>query len=368
MKLAYLVNIRYPSERANAIQITAMCNAFAANGAEVTLFANRRTKENKVETEQHFGMPLHFALKRFPQGLFIPGIQVTYLFSELFFAIYFWLSGAVEKHDIIYSRQEWVLFFLSFVIRKEKLVWESHEAKLSLPARRLLRKQIKVVVISEGVYNAYEHNGVSRTQMLVAHDGIDEDMLKPTEDKVQARARLGLPQDKRIAMYIGGFDAWKGIETFFAAAPLTSDVLFVAIGGDKEQIESFSKMYPSVIFLGQKPYSELKNSQRAADVLVVPNTAKNQLSAAYTSPLKLFAHMTSGIPLVVSDVPSLTTVTGKEKVTVFVPDDAADLAEKISSILHNYTVAIERAIELRKLSVRYTWTNRAKSILGYALN
>jgi len=364
MKLAYLVNIRYPSERANAIQITAMCNAFAANGAEVTLFANRRTKENKGETEQYFGMPLHFALERLPQGLFIPGIQVTYLVSELFFAMYFWLSGAAVKYDIIYSRQEWVLYFLSFVIRKEKLVWESHEAKLNLPARRLLRKQIRTVVISEGIYNAYEHHGVPPTQMLVAHDGIDEDMLKPTEDKAQARARLGLPQDKRIAMYIGGFDAWKGMETFFAAAPLTSDVLFVAIGGDKEQIERFSKMYPSVTFLGPRPYSELKNNQQAADVLVIPSTAKNLLAAKFTSPLKLFAHLASGIPLVVSDVPSLTTVTGKEKVTIFAPDDAADLAEKIRETLVNYHVRTY-ADELRKEAIKYTWTERADNILNF---
>ncbi|MEY2665227.1 MAG: hypothetical protein RLZZ480_332 [Candidatus Parcubacteria bacterium] len=364
MKLAYLVNIRYPSERANAIQITAMCNAFAANGVEVTLFTNRRTRESKSEAEQYFGIPLHFTLKRLPQGLFIPGVQATYLFSELFFATFFWLSGAAKRFDVVYSRQEWVLYFLSFVVNRDKLVWESHEAKLNLPARRLLRRRIKTVVISEGIREAYEHFGVLQTQMLVAHDGIDEDMLQPSEDKAQVRARLGLPQDKKIAMYIGGFDAWKGVETFFQASRLCTDVTFAAIGGSMEQLKNLSHEYPSVQFLGPRPYSELKNNQQAADVLVVPNTAKNQLSAAYTSPLKLFAHLASGVPLVISDVPSLTIVTGREKVTVFVPDDAADLAEKITQTLEN-PYARTYAEELRSDAVKYTWTKRVSEILNF---
>ena len=38
MKLAFIANARIPSERANAVQTGQMCAAFAAAGAEVTLY------------------------------------------------------------------------------------------------------------------------------------------------------------------------------------------------------------------------------------------------------------------------------------------------------------------------------------------
>ena len=45
MKILYLANIRFPSDRAHATQIFNMCNGFASNGADTTLVvADRKNK------------------------------------------------------------------------------------------------------------------------------------------------------------------------------------------------------------------------------------------------------------------------------------------------------------------------------------
>ena len=364
MKLAYLANVRYPSERAHAAQITHMCQAFAENGIETDLFVNRRSKATKSEIDTHFDLNSKFKVVQISHSWFYPRIKASFYVSELLFVLSFVSTKKYKSYEIVYTRSEWIVWSLSFFVPHKKLIWESHEAKFNFAARSVLRKKIKTVVISEGIFETYEKSGVSKEQMIVAHDGIDESFFEPMISQLDARNRLGLDPSAKIAIYIGGFDVWKGVETFFGAQKSCSEVTFVAIGGSSEQVSKYQKQYPAVNFLGQKPYSELRFNQQAADVLVIPNTATNSLSEKYTSPLKLFAHMASGIPIVASNISSIKTVTA-DLVTLFEPDDSVALAAAIKAVLQNYEEKKLQAQALKKVSLRYTWHERVKNIYKF---
>ena len=365
MKLAYLANIRYPSERAHAVQISHMCRAFEEQSHQVTLLVNKRSKVSLEEVAKMFDVPVTFEVIRLSHGIFFPSVKLAYYFSETIFALSFLLYKDRKDFDFIYSRHEWIVWALSYFISPSKLVWESHEAKLNFPARTLLKKGIKAVVISEGIQEEYLKARISKSQLFVAHDGIDESFFGTLQGKEEVRQKLGLPHDRKIAMYIGGFDDWKGVETFFGAAVLAPEVLFVAIGGSADQVVTFSQKYPQVTFLGHLPYADLKNNQQAADVLVIPNTAKIELSSRFTSPLKLFAHMAAGVPIVASDVPSIVSVTGREAVSLVPADDSIALAKGIVAIFEDYASKKQAAQALKEVSVRYTWTQRAKDIINF---
>ena len=358
MKIAYLANIRFPSERAHAIQITQMCDAFFRLGIDTTLFVNKRTTDKNAEA-------CTFKVKRLSHGFFLPSIKIAFYSSELFFAGAFLFRENKKDFDIVYSRHEWIIWLLGHFISPSKLVWESHEAKLNFPARRLLKWGIKTVAISEGIFEDYAKFGIPKGQMVVAHDGIDESFFKGVEAKSEARDRLSLSLQENIVMYIGGFDTWKGVETFFAAADLYRGARFVAIGGSAEQVVVFFKKYPKVLFLGQLPYSDLKDNQQAADVLIIPNSGKTELSSRHTSPLKLFAHMASGVPIVASDLPSLATVTGDKLVALVPADNPEALAKGVLNVFAHYDAKKQLAQELKTVSMRYTWTERAKNIVNF---
>ena len=366
MKIAYLANVRFPSERAHAAQIAHMSQAFVQSGSLVDLVVNKRIILDKKAINDYFKIDSVFNVIRIPGGFFSPNIRASFYFSELFFTLSFLLLCKSKRYDVLYARSEWIVWVLSIFVSAEKLVWESHEAKLNFPARRVLHKGIKTVVISEGIFEDYIAYGVPKEQLCVAYDGIDESFFGVIESKFLARERLGLPQDKNIAIYIGGFDEWKGMQTFFAAAVHVKNVLFVAIGGDTNSVKKYSELYPEVLFLGSRPYSELKDNQQAADILVVPNTATVALSYSYTSPLKLFAHLSSGVPIVASDIPSLVSVTGRGLATLVPADNPVALAGGISEVIHDYSNKLKLAQELKKSSFRYTWTQRAKNILYFA--
>lgn len=363
MNIVYLANIRFPSERAHTIQISHMCDAFVAQGVETILYVNKRQPDENSFSVQE----IHYKVTRLSHGFFFPRIKAAYYLSELFFSCSFLRLGDTNATHI-FSRHEWVIWFLSIFISTKKLVWESHEAKYNFPARRLLKKNIKTIVISEGIFDAYTSLGVPASHMLVAHDAIDQTFFQPVETKEVARARLGLLPEEKVIMYIGGFDAWKGTETFFASAKFVHNVRFVVIGGTKKEVQLFSIKYPDVTFLGQHPYHELKDNQQAADVLVVPNSGQNDLSLKYTSPLKLFAHLASGVPLVISDIPSLVTVAGRDLVTTVVPDSPQALAEGIENVFADYDGKKRSAQALKEQAIRYTWDKRAEAIITFISN
>ncbi len=365
MKIAYLANIRFPSERAHAVQITHMCNAFCENGAEVDLFVSKRQFEGSVEST--FEINPEFEVIRILPNNIYPKFKFTFYIGELLFALGFLFGTKKIEYEIIYSRSEWVLYFLSFAVTSKKIIWESHEAKFNIAAKRLLNKKVRTVAISKGIKDFYLKKNIPSEQVLIADDGIDESFFGDISSKNESRNKLGLDLNSFVVMYVGGFDEWKGIETFFAAAKLIPEVNFVAIGGSKNQIKSLSEKFPKVTFLGSLPYNELRDNQQAADILVIPNTGKNELSNSYTSPLKLFAHMTSGVPILASNIPSLNNVLSTVQATFFRADSFEDLSAGINEIKNNHQLKLAHAKELKLVSRKYTWNNRAKLILGFRL-
>ena len=368
MKLAYLANVRFPSERAHSVQIAHMCQAFAEKRCTVDLYVNKREHKILDSVINTYGFKSKFEVTRlFPSYIF-PNLKFTFYISEFIFTLHFLLNRN-KKYDVIYSRSEWIIFFLSFFCSSRRLVWESHEAKLNVVARYILfQRKIKCVVISEGIKDEYLQIKVEPDQLCVAHDAVDSSFFSPSlPNKQSVRTRLGLQNGIKNVMYIGGLDTWKGVGVFCEASTKLENINFVIIGGTLSQLEVYKNKYPNIQFLGQLPYKDLPANQQAADILIIPNTATNLLSSKYTSPLKLFAHATSGIPLVISNVRSLTVVVN-ELVSTFRPDDPDDLVSVIDSVFENYDYCKLQALQLQRLATDFTWDARAKKILNFIEN
>ena len=366
LRIAYIANVRFPSERAHAAQIAHMCQAFAnIDLVDMDLIVNKRTQVTKSETEVWFGQAIEFAIHRIAPRWFFSKPRIFFYLSEVVFSMNVFLLSRKKHYDVIYGRNEWVVYILSLLLPHKQLVWESHEAKLNFPARNILQKGIKTVVISDGIYEEYIAYGIKDDQLHIAYDAIDDLFFEPVESQGAAQKRLQIDSQKKIVMYIGGFASWKGIHVFAQAARYANDCQFVAIGGTQKEIADMTRLYREVAFLPQTEYRDLRHVQQAADILVVPNTNESDISSRYTSPLKLFAHMASGIPLVISDVPSLTSVTGRESVTLFVPNDSKSLAQAVDHILQTYGASRQQAIDVRQTAMQYTWNHRARGIINF---
>ncbi|MEQ1561652.1 MAG: glycosyltransferase [Nitrospira sp.] len=366
MKIVYIASIRLPTEKAHGVQIMKTCEAFSENGIKIKLFVpNFIFDKKRQDAFEYYGVKKAFEIKKFfsvrlirlgPIGFFL---ETFIFFLSVIFSSDFWLA------DYVFSRDEMLVVFSG--ILGKKTIWETHTGSYNFFARVSLKTSTFVVSISKGLKDFYISKDVNPSKIIVAHDGVDLDDFQVSLSKEEARKSLGLPLDKKIVLYAGRLDGWKGSETFFEASKSFDDsTVAVVVGGEKNQIEMFNKKYPKIIFIGYRPYKELPLFQKTADVLVVPNTGKDNVSRLYTSPLKVFSAMASGVPIVASDLPSIREVLADGGNSVLVlPDSPEALFEGIMGILGDETKAGIIAKQALSDVSGYSWKERVRVVISY---
>lgn len=344
--IVYLANIRLPTEKAHGIQIMKTCEALARAGAKVTLVVTNR-KTIKADPFDYYKVERNFKIKYAycPEFIFL-GKFGFFLMNVIFSqscAYHVWK----ESPDIVYSRD--YLLLLDQMLWSQKKVWEVHDGIWGLAVQMMNISGI--VAISNGLKQFYEQRAYKK--IVVAHDAVDI-----SEFTVDQKADLGFESDKKIVMYIGHMYGWKGVDTFLEASTSVPNAQFVVIGGVRED-------YPNVKFLGYKPYNELPKNQKAADILVIPNSGKTDISRLYTSPLKVFSYMTSGVPIVASDLPSLREILNESNAFFADPDDPESFAKTIHYVLQHPDEARKKAEQAYVDVQKYTWDARARTILDF---
>ncbi len=371
MKICYVANNRFPSERAHMTQMVHMCNAFVNGGHEVVYLATDRKTHITESPEAFFGTPLLFTVDKVSvpdvsgRSPNIPHALHPILFFIQRFVYAYRASRYIRSRnfDCVYGRDEWILWLLKRWI-KVQIVWESHEARFSYAARKLIQ-EIPIIVITEGIRDFYVERGVDPARIFVAYDAVDERFFEPLCATAFAREKLGITTKKPVALYIGGLESWKGAETFCEAGK-NQDVFDVyIIGGKDSEINVMKAKFPHVHFLGSRPYRELPTHQQIADVLVLPNTGTVPLSTLYTSPLKLFTYMTSKKPIVASRIQSITNVLRDDEAYFFIADDAEDLRKVIASAIANREESHKKSERAYTKSLYSTWRVRAQNIATF---
>lgn len=354
MKLLYATSIHFPSRLANRIQTLAMARAFAAALSERFVFG---IGENADST------PL--------PGVVIESGRVDNL-SRAFRFLQYATRNSVSH---IYCREEKLLFFLvllaPMLAPRVSFCYELHHLThvAAWWHRFLLSRVGQVVSITAAMRDELVAKYGYRGMTLVAHDAVDAALFTIPLSKEEARRELGLPIDKRIALYAGSLELWKGGGTFYESAKhLDDSYLLLIIGGKPNWVEEFEGWYPRtprVRMLGQKEYdTELPRYLRASDVAVLPNTAKEHISRISTSPLKLFAYMAAGTPIVASDLPSLREILSDRNAVMVAPDDPIALAEGIRRAATE-AASIERAAVAREDVRAHSWEARANAVLRF---
>ena len=75
-----------------------------------------------------------------------------------------------------------------------------------------------VIAVSEPLQEKLIDLGIPREKIPVIPNGIDCDIFRPLDAKEQCRARLSLPIDKQLVVYVGNLEQIKGIDILIEAA------------------------------------------------------------------------------------------------------------------------------------------------------
>lgn len=360
MKILYLANIRLPTEKAHGLQIMKTCAALGS--AEIELVVPSRNNHLSDDPFTYYGIKQHFKITVLQVPDLIRYGRLGFVISALWFSEKSRWLPTFWSSDYIYSRDALVL--AQYALLGRKLVFEAH-TKPSLLSRMVARRAHRVIVISHGLKDAYVNAGVSKDNIVVAPDAVDENLFSGIPNRSDARDTVGLPRDKAIVLYAGHLYRRKGADILAAVAAQIPDALFVFVGGTTDDVSEFKKKWQgaeNVRVVGHIVHEKIPFYLRAADVLILPNSGRDEDSARFTSPMKLFEYMASGTPIVSSDLPSIREVLDDQSCFFVSPDNSDALAQGIKKVFLHTKDAIAKAERALSLVQGYTWSVRAKQI------
>ena len=373
MKIIYIANLRLPTEKAHGIQVMKMCEAFAQQGNELELIIPRRINSIKDDPFDYYGVARVFRIRKIPcLDLIFLDKYIGHLglwVESLTFFFFVFLHIFSKRADIFYTRDK---FLLSLALIKNNIIFESHTfPKNYFLYSPFIGKLRGVVVITHKLKDILVGRGISSHKVLVSPDSVDLAKFDIKETKEQCREKLNLPSGSKIILYTGHLYRWKGAQVLAEASsylPKDEDVYFV--GGTAEDIKKFSARGGSALggkinIIGHRPYAEIPYWLKAADVLVLPNSGKEDISQYWTSPLKMFEYMASGRPIVSSSLPSIKEILNEENAVLVEPDNPVALASAIERVLQSSDLSERISAQALKDVQNYSWDKRAKNILWF---
>lgn len=370
MRLFLIYHGRYPSEKAASLFAGKSAGAFADIGVEVTLLVPKRWDRSRRDAYEVFGLPRNFKTVYLssigPYGLPVIGRFAHRMsYSTFSLSVIIYLFFKARHIDYVYSNESLPLLVTSLFFRNT--AYEVHDfPERSIHFYRALLHRVRYVVATNRwkADELYKKFSVPHEKIVVEPNAVDLAPYARAPHREEARRQLNLSEGK-IVVYTGHLYSWKGVDILAVAARSLPEVNIYLVGGTEYHVREYRKKYgatSNLHIIGHRPHGEMPLWQRAADVLVLPNTAKEEISARYTSPMKLFEYMASGTPIVASDLISIREIVGGGLARLVKPDEPEDLVRGIRDALHN---GGDVAIRARAWVEDHTWKKRARRILDF---
>ena len=375
-RIIYVSNAYLSSMRANAVHIMRMCDAFAENGVDVTLYCDEKGDLEKV-------YDIYGVKHRFP----IVSPRSRMLFDKINKNIkslfYSWKNANAikqrEKNAFVYGRSLFILFFLHNKIPFSYEVHATPTSKiLGWMERCVLRysKLVKLVAISNPLKDYYEKTFPNelKGKVVVLHDGADA-VNQNSERKASLDNAPSRYPDVNIG-YIGSLYPGKCMEVLLPIAKAMPDVMLHIVGGDKEWVKHWQEEteklnVKNLVFYGKISPAKVSGYYEALDICLMPYSSKIYVNknkkleiGQWISPLKLFEAMAHGKAILVTDLPSIREVMEDgEDALLLSATDTKSWVDAIERLAKSEELRLKLSTHARKkLEEEYSWSIRAKRI------
>lgn len=367
MRLLFIAGARMPSEKAHGIQIAKMCEAFLDEGLDLTLIVPvRRTTKKSVQ--EFYGLHRPIPIVYLPVLDWYDRGRIGYFLSALSFmcsyTLYLLRHGR-KPGTVVYTVDLDHVTYAPIALLGIPFFVEMHGGKPSTWIHYALFARARGIIPTNPITKEQiqKEFGVMDDRFIVEPNGVDFSAFA-VEQKDAARDELGLASGMKLALYVGRFFDWKGLEILSQAVKLLPpDITLAVIGDSADKFIAVTKEQPGrIVFYGEKPYTQIPQWASAADALLVLGTKRDEQSFNYTSPMKVFEYMALKRPIVASRTPALKSILGDDECIFYEPDNAHSLAGAIERAVGESADNAARSGRAYENVQRYAWISRARRI------
>ena len=226
-------------------------------------------------------------------------------------------------------------------------------AVLARPMRRLaLRRSTCALTVADALTRLVQAES-PRTRVFEIKDIPGEELMRPADPAAISRLRqeLDLPSE-RLIVYTGNFDRRQGVENLIEAMPLVlarhPGSMLLLVGGEPQQVERLRQLAArsgvgsAVRLIGKRPVEQMPEFMAMASVLASPRLEP------YVTPLKIYAYMASGRPIVATDLPTHTDVLDLNS-SILAQPDPQGMADGIIRALNEPARSARLGLRARQL-------------------
>lgn len=225
-----------------------------------------------------------------------------------------------------------------------------------------------VVTVSEVNASHLRSRGVEPSRLCVIPNGVDTELFayRPPEPCGQRELRL---------LYSGTLSAWQGVQTAIEAlalyrrdAPARLTIVGYGRAGQATALRELAfrlGVHEFVELAGSVSQAELAQRHHAADVVVAPLTPNDRNILQGCCPLKVLEAMSSGTPLVASDLPVVSALARPEVDALLVrPGSAKAIKDALVRLRQEPQLTIERSASARRrVEQEFTWQRAQDRLL-----
>ena len=364
----YITYQNFPDYTANSLQTISNINKLVELGVEIDLIFPLRKKDssdNLIELQDFY----------FVKNNFTPiGIKHNYpfgkisFFNKFFFHVshFLWSKSVFKKYknqlkdSIIFTRSDWIFYFCSK--HKFNVTFECHsltKLRKYIIKRSISNKNSKIIFLHDSLLADAFVKKEFLQRVKVIHNGFDEDYFYEEPNKEKFTEKLifngNITRHGKLRNFEYIFDALNSKE-------LSTKTLEI-YGANEKESEYLNSIIQSKNVSNVKIFPYLKRNDiakkiRDSDIGLLINNSDDHHAKYYSSPLKYFEYLGSGLNVLAVNLPAHENLPFSEHISFFEEDDIDSF---IKAVIEIKKFPSEEKIRLEEFSS----TNRAKSIINF---
>ena len=355
MRIAMVIQRFRPHFSGQGEQLEVLCHELAGRGHELTVLTSSYDCSSSVEETDTFrvvrlrsSLPLigrtrvgHrsygpvFAAQVFgylARHSTFDIVHVHALTDALYSA---WLWGRLERHPVIFE--------MTLVGVDDAVTVLGKRQRLQGFRNHVFRACDGYVAISPALATAFGEAGLSADRLRLVPQGVDVRLFCPSDDKVELRRAIGLPDACSVVTFVGSLIHRKGLDVLLRAWPaigaIRPDTHLILVGRDRfDDPDETAFVTKQLALLSPNDAArvhrlgirhDVHRLMQATDVFVFPSRQEGFGTV-------MIEAMACGVPCVVTELPGITDFIfkagGKCGLVVRQSDDRA-LAESVALLL-----------------------------------